>query len=390
MEALFSENQTLVYFIGVFYIFINDSFDKKQKISIVYIFSYILKLFGIMSLKVMLTILVLTSFLYIGFLSSDSLKNSILGNMWCKFKDYIYKVVFEYSALYFILSIILLSNLMQEKIPILTYANIDISIIGIKINIISILIFIYTLNNIVSQKYETITFDAIKKKMDDVAIWSKTTITEDDKRKLELLVDIEDKSYFYRKNSYNFFSFEFLKYKINRRKIKYAIQNINVKEVLFKDIPIKRMIKKMRTYIRGYSTIEMQIIRTLGVQYGYEHVFCRKIYELLYSKMFFKNLRKRLNKVHLNTKGCCSFKEFLLIVYINIAQIKINGKRYKNILEFYNKNNISEIDIEEFFIGILGLSGRKINEDIIENYERVILKHGLDMLRIEEIIRSIS
>ena len=56
----------------------------------------------------------------------------------------------------------------------------------------------------------------------------------------------------------------------------------------------------------------------------------------------------------------------------------------------YNKNNISEIDVEEFFVGILGLSGRKINEDIIENYERVILKHGLDTSRIDEVIRSIS
>ena len=53
-----------------------------------------------------------------------------------------------------------------------------------------------------------------------------------------------------------------------------------------------------------------QIIRTLGVKHGYsQHVICRKIYEILYSKMFFKSLRKYMNQFYYDTEDCCNYKE---------------------------------------------------------------------------------
>lgn len=394
LEGLLNGNQILIYFIGIFYILINDTFDKKQKIIILYVLTYILKLFNIMDLKVMLIALNIVSFLYIGFLSKDDLKNNILCNPLDKIKDYLYKCTFEYSAIYFLLSIILISNSIQNYIPLLKNINISIDLLEIKINVISLILLGYALNNVTSQKYETNSFQEIKNKMDKVAIWTNLDIKNIDNEKLEMLIDIEDKSYFIRERSYNFISIEFLKYRLCRKKvgkINLKVKPNRVKEILLQEIHIKSILKKVKRYIRGYSTIEMQIIRTLGVKYGYsKHIICRKIYELLYSKMFFKNLRKYMNKSYLNTEGCASFKQYLLIIYIGIAPIKINKKRYSNMLKVWNKTSVKDISKEQFFISILGLSNRKISNEIIHNYYGIVEKYQLSKKELKRLIEKIN
>lgn len=390
-EGLLNGNQILIYFIGIFYILINDTFDKKQKIIMLYIFTYTLKLFNIMDLKVLFVVSNIVAFLYIGYLTNDELKNNILCNIWDKIKDYLYKCIFEYSSLYFWLSMALISITFQNYIQILKYVNIDIHLLGINVNIISILILGYTLNNVASCKYETNTFQEIKKKMNEIAIWTDIKTKSIDIEKLNMLIDVEDKSYFTRENTYNFMSWEFFKYRLDKRKIKTNKKYNKVKDLMLKKIYIKAIFKKLKKYIRGYSTIEMQIIRTVGVKSGYsEHIICRKIYEILYSKMFFKNLRKYMNKIYLNTNECCLYKEYLLIVYINIAKIKLNKKTYNNMLIAWNKKDLLEVSKEEFFISILGLSYRRISNDIINNYSSIIEKYNLNKHKLEDIIKKIE
>ena len=394
LEGLLNGNKILIYFIGIFYILINETFDKKQKIIIIYILTYILKLFNIMDLKVMLIVLNIVSFLYISFLSKDDLKNNILCNTLDKIKDYLYKCTFEYSAIYFLLSIILISNSIPNYIPLLKNINISIEMIEVKINVISLILLGYALNNITSQKYETNSFQEIKNKMDKVAIWTNLDIKNIDNEKIEMLIDIEDKSYFIREKSYNFISIEFLKYRFRRKKvgkINLKVKSDRIKEILLQEIHIKSILKKVKRYIRGYSTIEMQIIRTLGVKYGYsKHIICRKVYELLYSKMFFKNLRKYMNKSYLNTEGCVSFKQYLLIIYIGIAPIKINKKRYSNMLKVWNKTSVNDISKEQFFISILGLSNRKISNEIIHDYYGIVEKYQLSKKKLKRLIEQIN
>lgn len=392
IEELLNENKILIYCVSIFCILINESFDKKQKIIILYMFIYGLKLFNIMDLKVTLMVLGIVSFIYIGFLSNDSLKNVILCNIFDKLKDYFYKCIFEYSAIYFLISILLISNKIQSNVSLLNYMNLNVDLLGIKVNIISLLLLAYAVNNITSQKFETNTFNKIKNKMDKAAIWTKIKSEDIDKEKLYMLVDIEDKSYFYREKSYNFLSLEFLKYKINRFINKKELLSLKTVDKSFlKKVYIKEQLKKIKRFIRGYSTIEMQLIRIFGVKRGYsEHVFCRKIYEFLYTKLFFKNLRKHMRRSYLNTEGCCTFKEYLLCVYINSAKIKLNGIYYENMLKAWNKKDLKNIKKEEFFISILGLSYRKINNDIIDNYYRIIEKYNLDTKIIEQLIQKIN
>ncbi len=393
LEGLLNGNPILLYFVGIFYILINENFEKSQKIIVVYMLSYCLRLFDIIEFKAIIIILNIVAFLYLEFLTKDNIKNKILNNIWDKIKDYIYKIIFEFSGIYFLISIMIIS---YNFVPQIQFFSINIPIA----NIISIILIIYTFNNLISEKYATLAFSQIKKKMDNVTIWTKMPkISEENKEKLNMLVDIEDKSYFIRESSYNFLSIEFFTYKmykktVKKESIKYNLkgkQIINYIKKFFRDLlNIEIFFQKISKYVRGYSTIEMQLIRTLGIQYGYNFVVYRKIYELMYSKMFFKNLLKYMNKAYLNTKGCCTFKEYLLHIYICVASIRINDKDFKHMLQIWNTRKLDDVSKEEFLISILGLSRRRIDNNIIYNYVNIIKKYNIDIKKLDEIIRNIN
>ncbi len=393
LEGLLNGNPILLYFVGIFYILINENFEKSQKIIVVYMLSYCLRLFDIIEFKTIIIVLNIVAFLYLEFLTKDNIKNKILNNIWDKIKDYIYKIIFEFSGVYFLISITIISyNFVQQ----IQFFSINILIA----NIISIILIMYTFNNVISEKYATLAFSQIKKKMDNITIWTKIPkISEENKEKLNMLVDIEDKSYFIRESSYNFLSLEFFTYKmykktVKKENIKYNLkrkQIINYIKKFFRDLlDIENFFQKISKYVRGYSTIEMQLIRTLGIQYGYNFVIYRKIYELMYSKMFFKNLLKYMNKAYLNTKGCCTFKEYLLNIYINVASIRINDKDFKYMLQIWNTKKLEDVSKEQFLISILGLSRRKIDNEIIYNYGSIIEKYNIDIEKLNEIIRNIN
>ena len=132
----------------------------------------------------------------------------------------------------------------------------------------------------------------------------------------------------------------------------------------------------------------MQLIRTIGVKKGYEKLFHRKIYEVIYSKIFFGSYRKYCNDNKYKVK--CSYKEYLIYCYINIADIKINGVRYSNMIKAWNKDRIEDVSLEEFLISILGLSWRKINEDILNNYSITIKNFDIQEEELKNNINQIS
>ena len=223
MEAVLEGNIFLLYFMSILYILINKDFNKNQKIVMIYIFIYSLKLFNIIELKALIIGISIVSFIYMEFLTEDDTKNTLLSNVIYKIIDYIYKVIFEYSAVYFCIALFLISKTIQNNFKIIETLNLNIPVIDVKINIISILILFYAINNITSQKFEINSFKYIKGKMDEAFVWKNVKRNNIDSLKLNMLIDVEDKSYFIRKNTYNFFSFEFLNYKIKKLINKFLI-----------------------------------------------------------------------------------------------------------------------------------------------------------------------
>jgi hypothetical protein len=248
---------------------------------------------------------------------------------------------------------------------------------------------------ILNNDFKTLNFEEIKEKMEKITLFAQFSSNQKLCDFGNMLADKEDKSYFKRKKSYNWISFSFLWYRIKRmfreNKELFRFNNnmfgkifSNIVTTLYCIFKILMLIlrgvynsikliynriikgKKIKEHLRGYSTIEMQLIRTLAVESGYITKYMqRKAYEFVYSRIFFNCLRK--NYEYYRYDNLEDFKYYLMYIYIIVAPVKINGTMYKNILELYKKEKIEDITNEEFLIWTYGLSFSKIDENILKS-----------------------
>lgn len=134
---------------------------------------------------------------------------------------------------------------------------------------------------------------------------------------LSFIVYMEDKDYFERKgttfNPYYVIKRKMNNYQLNKEIVNWQdrikslllkLRSIRIRYVLknlfkrIKRFKLKTVIRKIKCYkrkIRGFSTIEQQIIRTLAMcPDSYRYKFRRKIFvEIIYNVMFFKALRRQ-------------------------------------------------------------------------------------------------
>lgn len=368
----------------------------KLKISIIYFLFYLLALFNIFDIKILIIILILSTFVLIEFIFIDKFQRKILKKIIFYIFDYLYKIVFEYKFLYIFVSFLLISNFLKnvsKKILLIIKLN-DIftfnylSIYLFFTTFLSIIILLRGIIKCINNEFETYNFEEIINKINKIQLFSKFIVNDKFKYFSNMLTYCEDKSYFYRKDTYNWFSFEFIYYRLIRihnqcekfklwkikslRKIifilylsmksfKLIIKIINNFITVLYKVFIKR--KNIKYYMRGYSTIEMQLIRTLAVKDGYStHVYQRKAYEFVYSKIFFSSLKEYYMYHHYS--NIKMYKYYLVYLYICVAPIRIDRKRYKNIFELYEKHDLKNISNEEFYIWIYLLSHSKINSNI--------------------------
>ena len=142
--------------------------------------------------------------------------------------------------------------------------------------------------------------------------------------------------------------------KNEKNKIMYTFRFIRyvLRQSVYQIRDLKQNFKK---FWRGYSTIEMQLFRTVSIKNGYKKIFQRKITELIYSQLFFKGL-KDYYTLNYRTVTPGYYKKFIIANYLAVAPIVTGGKN-KLIHDFWNKSP-SELTDEEFFLTILCLSGK--------------------------------
>jgi len=152
--------------------------------------------------------------------------------------------------------------------------------------------------------------------------------------KFDLLCAVEDKTYFQRKRSYSCITIEYIvcyiKNHFHPRPTSSSKGSSNV-----------QLIPKNVFLIRGYSTPEMQLLRTIGIARGYEkYKIQRKIFEIVYSKIFFSSL-KEYHKAN-TYLSLQHYRHYLLYVYLQTVMTKINGKRCAPLSSaFVNEKDIS-------------------------------------------------
>lgn len=332
---------------------------EYQRMAIIYISVYALTILNIIGVKLAVVLLVISLFCFFEIFTSDEMKFKILINPIYKVMDFVYISFSQYAfggmcCALLMLRIKLPKPLEQQNVV---------------FKILSFLFMAWTLTTTLQQKYVIHTFGEMYK----IFTWfpiNKIDFNEKLDEACSILVSIEDRIYFERK-AYSFFS---LKYIVRILKNKISTQRGNKKIVCVFSAG-NRFIRNIFDESRGYSTIPMQLVRSLGIKRGYNYKYRRKIFEILYSRMFFKGIERMLNEDQVAQKQY--FKKYLLYIYFHKVNTFLGDATFSKFLNAfdmkYNKKNNKDIydcSNEGIFIACMGLSKRAtyITKENIDYY----------------------
>ena len=369
MESLFNENIIFVFFFAMIAIYNYSDLKEYQRMAIIYITVYALTILNIIGVKLAVVLLVISLFCFFEIFTSDEMKFKILINPIYKVVDFVYISFSQYAFGGMCCALLMLRIELPESL----------SEQNVVFKILSFLFMAWTLTATLQQKYVIHTFGEMYK----IFTWfpiNKIEFNEKLDEACSILVSIEDKIYFERK-AYSFFS---LKYILGILNNKISAQHGN-KKIVYVISAGNRFIRNIFNESRGYSTIPMQLVRSLGIKRGYNYKYRRKIFEILYSRMFFKGIERMLNEDQVAQRQC--FKKYLLYIYFHKVNTFLGDATFSKFLNAfdmkYNKKNDKDIydcSNEGIFIACMGLSKRAdcITEENINYYLKSIDNVKLD------------
>lgn len=373
MSDLFGNNYFFLYIFACITIFNYSSFKENQKIIILYFTTFGMGFLKIFNITTTILFLMISTFLYLEILTPDEYKMKIVTKIRYKILDYLFLITFQYGIFYIIFSIFLTSHKLSEYLSVAI--NCDFETGKTILQFLSVLLFVLGIMKITSEKFK------IKNINELVNIFTPSInmvpFNKINPEIFDMLIDMEDSTYRVRKNTYNFFSFEFLSYKISQIK--------KIKTVSQKYIQAREYIKNTQ-HIRGYSTIEIQLMRTIGIIYGYDIIIIRKIYEITYTTIFLKSLRNYyLKNIYANRN---KYKEFLLYIYLKNVNTLVEERYYSKITDFIG-NREEDWSKEVCFIAFSGLPHKSVTlENILDLNPNIIKKYKLDESKLLEIMRE--
>lgn len=359
MESLFNENIIFIFFFAMIAIYNYSDLKEYQRMAIIYISVYALTILNIIGVKLAVVLLVISLFCFFEIFTSDEMKFKILINPIYKVVDFVYISFSQYAFGGMCCALLMLRIKLPEP---LEQQN-------VVFKILSFLFMVWTLTTTLQQKYVIHTFGEMYK----IFTWfpiNKIDFNEKLDEACSILVSIEDRIYFER-NAYSFFS---LKYIVRTLKNKISTQRGN-KRIVCVFSAGNRFIRNIFDESRGYSTIPMQLVRSLGIKRGYNYKYRRKIFEILYSRMFFKGIERVLNEDQVAQKQY--FKKYLLYIYFHKVNTFLGDATFSKFLNAfdmkYNKKNNKDIydcSNEGIFIACMGLSKRAtyITKENIDYY----------------------
>ena len=359
MEVLFNENIIFIFFFAIIAIYNYSDMREYQKMAIIYISVYALVILNIIGVKMAVGFLILSLFCFFEIFTADVMKFKILVNPICKIVDFLYISFARYSFGRMLIALFLL----RINIPGIPFKQ------DIIWNMLSVSCMVWALTSILQQKYEIYTFGEMYR------IFAEFPINHVDfNKKLDeaclILTSIEDKVYFERK-AYSFLEFRYL-FGILKRKIA-DLKGIEKVTGIF--TAGNSFVKNVINESRGYSTLPMQLIRSLGIKRGYNYKYRRKVFELLYARMFFKGIERMLKEDKVDKRE--HFKQYLLYIYFHKVNTFLGDATFSKFLNAFdmqynkkNKKDIYDFSNEGIFIACMGLSKRAnyIDPDNVEYY----------------------
>ena len=350
----FKGNEYIILAI-LFYFLFNNERHKEYNSKIIVIYSLIISLFLLKTFNIigMLAIFILLFFFQFEIFIDDKYKHKIICSLKDKIIDCLYLLFFKYRFGLYLLILYLIKDVNIYEI----YGEDFYYIIP------SILIFAYIITFISSNSFELTTYDAIMSKLKPTTF---ATFTALDDKKREILIEREDRTFLYRKRKYNCIDFWIILFKV--RTATEIVLNSREARIHFQKQPtFKERLAKIWYYIkrqkRGHGTIEMQLYRQIAVKDGYNEEGQRKLAEIIYSQLLFKNLKKYLKRNY-QIVSDERYKMFIINRYLEYAPVYIYKNTYNNYHNLFKKKKVSNCD---FFIYTLGLAGKINRNNMIDD-----------------------
>lgn len=429
MNDLLGGSLFFIYIFSVVTVINYSKLDNKQKISIIYILTY-----GIEFNKgsnhangwILYVAFICAVFLFEEYWNSDKYKNELVKKMLYKILDFLYQFIFVYKGIEFSISYLILMNkdVISNRINAVYNGNFE-KIILMSSGIVLVL----SIHLMFKWPVEHFSYTEIMNKINVWPYYKMLEIETDIEKfeqRLKLITDIEDRLFFDR-DSYTFLSLNYIKVYMCRemkmstslnptfmncfwvrlkrtkgirmriRLVKKGIQWMANNIVCWTNFKIA-IIRKIRkgVFLRGHSTIEMQLFRTLsykrGITVGKPHgiketynTWVRKCYEIFFTHIFFSGLKKYL--LENGTVNITYYRLYIVYLYIHTVITWYNEKRYMPMSKLFKEKKISEWSMEKLFVAGLGLSQKnRIEMNRVFLYNNIIQKYKLNMDIIEEII----
>lgn len=378
MSELFNDNFLFLFIIALVFILKPEKLLINQKIILTYSISYLVSLDSKINNLSIIIFTFLIIFIYMEFFVNSDFKREIMVKLHYKIADYIFTIFFQYHYWLFITCIY-----SYDILKLCSLSNISLDVL---FRVVQVILLFYLINIVYSLKWEIKELDDIKINFEKyIKIYNMPSNLSESFFKPVIL--IEDQTFFARKNPSSIFGYIYNKYNINKYNYKSKILNkfsFNIfKKFKFRKVKKinKSNLKRATIYIRGYSTIEQQLIRSIGIKRGYRCTLRRKLFEIIYVRIFFKSIMNfyKINFYH----NSSNFKVYLIYVYLNIAKVSYHNRTCTGLKELYDKD-VSDLNYDELFIGTLMFSNYYLcKEDIIcacNYYNFYIEEHKIDLI----------
>lgn len=376
MNKLLNDNYVFIYLLTLIMFLKPEKLEDNQKIYMAYLITFFIDLVNTLPTLWILFISILVLFLYVEYFENSSFKRDVMTKIHHKVIDFLYVMIFQYCLIRYICLLFLNTNFIMEYIQ---------NIFGAySLNILFIarlILFGWLTNSMFSLPWKIKKFDEIQREMETI---SKIYDLSDDinEEKFRIVILLEDKSYYQRKSLGTVFSWAYLK--------DYAFAKLCEN---FKHKNESKLNKKKNKILRGYSTIEAQLIRSIGIEKGYNgnffNIVKRKLFELIYTELVFSNLAKyyKKNEYFEDRK---KMKDYLLYIYLHKARVQVKDRKCIGLKELFGVSNIEDLDECQLFIGVLSFSKYDSQLDEIKNYALSIYNLQLDPKNIEKAYESIK
>lgn len=353
---LFTNNTFILYLIFAISVFTIDKFNEKQKIAIIYVCTYGMTYDHKDSCMHLAIFLILMMFLLQEYFTSDKMKLALFCRVHYKITDFLYMSIFQYKLWLMLIAFGLRSE-PRKNLWNLKGCGLTICDLG------SLAVFVAAFIWVFRVPEEFYTISQIYQKAWKFPYY-KVNFNYALQERLSYITEQEDRLYWKRKKSYTIFSIEYIliwyrdKYQDGSDKRR---QNPSYrwKDTLLEKIRFCRRLQEHchGFFVRGHSTIPMQIIRILSYKHGlvfnYSDVsfkkyklLKRKIYEVLYARMFFEGLKAYAKSELQNDLKY--YEEYLVYLYPHIVQSTIDGRTYAPAMKaFGNDPDIEKWDLDQ-------------------------------------------